>query len=143
MIPNKQETPIEEESYLDAESMWYTDKDKISFRLIILHHYKNTIASYGTKNLKEMMNHVDGLYDACYPFLDKIAKEEDKKLQERLEFIHKHAEEKSKTCFGLEWSNYVSDCYYPNLKPVYRKLFRMLTNFLKRNDFFKTKDVED
>jgi len=142
---------IPEEQFIDAEAMFLTGKEKLNFQLIALLHLKKittlctvewhggyfnekTFSNYTEKfyimNSRDCFwNAIFCLYDLCYPYFDKEMKEADKVIQKELTKLPDAKIGKASQF------NPRMDCM--------RKLFRELSCFLKRADYFKTKQREE
>ena len=145
--------------FVDAEGTYSTDKDPISFKLIVLIHlkkitqlcccewhggyWKNSTKVSGGMSWQErtykedtrecFWNAINCLYDLCSPYFDKQMIEEDKNIQQQIDLLEeKQPKEKDDKKIILN-----------KKMSVMRKLFRCLSSFLKRQDYFKGKTFED
>lgn len=157
--------------FIDAESPYYsTGKDKLSFPLIVLFHFKRiselaskewhggywsdkTKSSGGYSYVERsyipdtrecFWNAINCLYDLCYPYFDDKMKKADTPIQKELNGLYdKCIVEVDEEHSASKKKVLNTPKYNKENMVLMRKLFRELGAFLKRKDYFKRKEVED
>lgn len=157
--------------FVDAESYSGKADEKISFRMIVLEHFRR-ICSLASKEFRggywekrpyqvtagyienfriyvpdtreEYSNAVDCLFDILYPHFDEQMKEDYKKFEIWAEKKEEEIEEYYSDEEGKERYKGATNHFKTDLiKKIKRKLFRHLSSFLKRNGYLEGKSFEE
>lgn len=167
----------EDNNFIDAETSFASDNDKLNFQFIILTHLKKitqlccvewhggywqekfrnmgggsgaTEKYYVQDSRKCFWNSINCLYDMCFPYFDEQAINETDSILEELngfeneweELVNSSVSECDRDENNLKLNDIKIKIRSKKMQSM-RKMFRSLSSFLKRVDYFKAQVIED
>lgn len=162
----------EDVKFIDAEQYQGRGDEKISFRMIVLEHFRR-ICSLASKEFKggywetrsrsvtsgfvevdkfyipdsreEYSNAVDCLFDILFPHFDEQMQKEYEDYEANLEQEKDNLKKEYIDESGENWAykGAKEDYKTARIKKIKRKLFRLLSCFLKRNGYLEGKTFEE